>query len=149
MKLNSDGVTISILILITMILICHTMNYLYPKNKFANIPQTTNYNEIYYSNQNSKLCSNINTGGDFSSNMLSQAEIPCDVISSCSSNGGCGGCGGCSSCGGCNDCNGSDGTNKYLETLSDSELAVLYKVAYENAQREIVMRTLSDISTKI
>ena len=158
MKLNSDGVTISILILITMILICHTMNYLYPKNKFANIPQTTNYNEIYYSNQNSKLCSNINTGGDFSSNMLSQAEIPCDVISSCSSNGGCSccsgcvGCSGCSGCsggGGCSGCSGCGGTNKYLETLSDSELAVLYKVAYENAQREIVMRTLSDISTKI
>ena len=144
MKLNSDGVTISILILITMILICHTMNYLYPKNKFANIPKpTNNYNEIYYTNQNNKLCSSINNSSGItgdglgSDNLLNQAEIPYDVISSCKtrSDGGSGGI-------------GDDNMKNYLSTLSESELAVLYKVAYENTEREIIMRTLNDISTK-
>jgi len=36
MKLNTDGVTIAILILIFMILICHTMNYLYPRKDATN-----------------------------------------------------------------------------------------------------------------
>jgi hypothetical protein len=205
MKLISDGVTISILILITMIIICHTMNYLYPKNKFENIPQPTNYNQIYYSNKNSKLCSNINTGGSISSNMLNQAEIPYDIISSCSDNldsssnvdsgGGGSGSGGSGSGGGggttptitsggvvsgttptitsggggssttptitsggggssttpiiTSGGGGSSTTptkmHKYLNTLSESELAVLYKVLYENTEREIILRTLNDM----
>ena len=33
MKLNTNGVMMSILILIFMILTCHTMNYLYPKKR--------------------------------------------------------------------------------------------------------------------
>lgn len=162
MKLNSDGVTISILILITMILICHTMNYLYPKNKFTNIPQTTNYNEIYYSNKNTKLCSNINTGGDISSNMLSQANVPYDVISTCSDNI-CSGCNGVATATTFANATsntsattattatvsaGGDDIKKYLATLSDSELAVLYKVAYESTEREIITRTLNDLSPK-
>jgi hypothetical protein len=229
MKLISDGVTISILILITMIIICHTMNYLYPKNKFENIPQNTNYNEIYYIKKNSKLCSNINTGDSICSNMISQADVPYDVISSCvdegassssecigatptktsegsgggsgavptqtsgggsgaiptqTSGGGSGAVPTQTSGGGSGDVptqtsgggsgaiptqtsgaaiptktsgGGSGGSgsgsgttptkiNNYLNTLSESELAVLYKVLYENTQREIVMRTLNDIS---
>jgi hypothetical protein len=151
MKLNSDGVTISILILITMILICHTMNYLYPKNKFTNIPQVTNYNKIYYSNKNNKLCSNINTGGDINSNMLTQADIPYDIVSSCSNDGNFGGIGGASGSGGAGGTGGgadNGDLKKYLETLSDSELVVLYKVIYEETQREIINRALNDLSKK-
>ena len=188
MKLISDGVTISILILITMIIICHTMNYLYPKNKFENIPQNTNYNEIYYIKKNSKLCSNINTGDNICSNMISQADVPYDVISSCvdegassssecigatptkTSEGSGGGSGAVptqtsgggsgaiptqtsggaiptkTSGGGSGSGTTPTKINNYLNTLSESELAVLYKVLYENTQREIVMRTLNDIS---
>jgi hypothetical protein len=113
MKLNSNGVFISILILILMILICHTMNYLYPKNRFANIPKTTNYNKIYYTNQNEKIsCDHLKE---------IQAEVPCDVIKTC---------------------NDEDQLN--LNTLSDSEIAYFYKVAYEEAAREIFMRTLNE-----
>jgi hypothetical protein len=132
MKLNSFGVTISILILIMMMLICHTMNYLYPKNKFDNIPQTTNgtettnYNEIYYSNQNNKLCDVILTS--------TQADIPCNVIKSCAQS--------------------STQTQKptkpkpkiSLDNLSNSEIVVLYKVAYDEAAREIFMRTIKELS---
>jgi len=115
MKLNSNGVFISILILILMILICHTMNYLYPKNRFENIPKTTNYNKIYYTNQNQKIsCDNLGKDKE-------QAEVPCDVIKTC---------------------NAEDELDK--NTLSDSELAYLYKVAYEAAAREIFMRTLNE-----
>lgn len=113
MKLNSNGVFISILILILMILICHTMNYLYPKNRFENIPKTTNYNKIYYTNQNQKMtCDNLKE---------MQAEVPCDVVKTC---------------------NAEDQLN--LNTLSDSEIAYFYKVAYEEAAREIFMRTLNE-----
>lgn len=176
MKLNSDGVTISILILITMILICHTMNYLYPKNKFANIPQATNYNEIYYSNKNSKLCSNINTGLSNADSLSNQAEIPYDIITSCSNEGsgigtsittgtsitggtaitsGTAITGGTAISGGTAitagnviSGGGSDSINIYLNSLSESELAVLYKVVYEDTAREIITRSLRDISAK-
>lgn len=117
MKLNSDGVTISILILILMILTCHSMNYLFPKNKFENVPQTTNYNTIYYSNK--KLCDSVNKE--------KQPKIPCDVLSSCIDQ--------------------KEEEKKIvkmgsLDSLSESELAVLYKVVYEDSAREIFLRTL-------
>ena len=112
MKLNSNGVFISILILIFMILICHTMNYLYPKNRFANIPNPTKYNKIYYTNQNGKTsCDNSGEG---------HPAVPCSVVKAC---------------------NAEDQID--ANTLSDSELAYLYKVAYEEAAREIFMRTLN------
>ena len=122
MKLNSEGVTISILILIIMIIICHTTNYLYPKNRFDNIPQTTNYNQIYYTPQNNKLCSTILQD--------TQADIPCDIIKSC---------------------NQPQLLNPVkpkisLDDLSNSEIAVLYKVAYDEAAREVFMRTLKELS---
>ena len=37
MKLNSSGVIVSILILIIMMLLCHAMNFFYPKNKFEDV----------------------------------------------------------------------------------------------------------------
>jgi len=52
MKLNTDGVTISILILIFMILICHTMNYLYPRKR---MPQTIKLNHKLNIKLNNKL----------------------------------------------------------------------------------------------
>ena len=131
MKLNGDGVALSILILILMIITCHTMNYLYPRdtkdtinnrkkmntvkinkqslNNFFNIPnnipQNTNYNKIYYQNQQKPtLCDNVN-----------HANIPCKKT-----------------------CNSEEDY-----ALSDSELAFLYKYAYEEAGKEILMRELN------
>lgn len=131
MKLNADGVALSILILILMIITCHTMNYLYPRdtkntinnrkkmntvkinkqslNNFFNIPnnipQNTNYNKIYYQNQQKPtLCDNVN-----------HANIPCKKT-----------------------CNSEEDY-----ALSDSELAFLYKYAYEEAGKEILMRELN------
>jgi hypothetical protein len=146
MKLKSSGVFISILILIIMILICHTMNFFYPKNKFTDVstsrnsrnsrnnkttPEKTDYNEIYYSNESDKkqLCANVN-----------QAQIPCDIVRTCI----------------------TDPTpiptptptptpeittapTSGLSSLSNSELTVLYKVAYEASAREIFTRALKDI----
>lgn len=123
MKLTSYGVTVSILILILMILICHTMNFFYPKNRFENIPRTTTYNEkynkIYYTPQNEKKSC------DTLGNLEGQAEIPCSAIKYCSAE------------------------DKLDETtLTDSELAYFYKFAYEEAAREIFMRTLKEIDTE-
>jgi hypothetical protein len=118
MKLKSSGVIISILILIIMMLICHTMNFFYPKNKFENVDatRTTNYNKIYYTNELNKkqLCANVN-----------QAEIPCDIVKKCE----------------------PEPTPKPKPTLSNSELALLYKFAYEASAREIFTRTLEDLQT--
>ena len=58
------------------------MNYLYPKNlypkiNFVNVPEVTNYNKIYYTEDGpNKVCDN-----------LAQAEIPCTTIPLCDSNG--------------------------------------------------------------
>jgi hypothetical protein len=116
MKLKSSGVIISILILIIMMLICHTMNLFYPKNNFENVDatSTTNYNKIYYTNELNKkqLCANVN-----------QAEIPCDIVKKCE----------------------PVPTPKPKPTLSKSELALLYKFAYEASAREIFTRTLEDL----
>ena len=116
MKLNSNGVFIAMLILIFMMLICHTMNFFYPKSKFEDVstnsikPLKTDYNEIYYTNQNDKIsCDN-------SGKSERQAEVPCAISKPC------------------------DVEN----TLSDSELAFFYKVAYNQAAREIFMRTLNE-----
>ena len=129
MKLNTDGVAISILILILMILTCHTMNYLFPKdtntinnnnaninnktikqslNKFLNIPNNTDYNKIYYQNQKTKT----------SCDKDEHAHIPIPCKKTC------------------------DTEEDY--TLSDSELAFLYKYAYEEAGKEILMRKLNE-----
>ena len=120
MKLNSSGVVVSILILIIMMLICHSMNFFYPKNNFIDIdsdrPKQTDYNEIYYTNDLNKkqLCANVN-----------QAEIPCDIVRTCK----------------------TEPNKRGLDSLSNSEIAVLYKVAYEESAREIFTRTLKEIPT--
>ena len=135
MKLNTDGVAISILILILMVLTCHTMNYLFPRdtnsmnnsvsmnksasmnnninNKtikqsldtFFNIPSNTNYNKIYYQNQKEKKRCDKDA----------HPHIPCKKTCSTEED----------------------------YALSDSELAFLYKYAYEEAGKEILLRKLN------
>ena len=78
-------------------------------NKFFDIPNTTNYNTIYYQNQKEKkLCDKDE-----------HAHIPCKKT-----------------------CNADEDY-----TLSDSELAFLYKYAYEEAGKEILMRKLNEDET--
>ena len=128
MKLNSKGVIVSILILIIMILVCHITNFFYPKNNFKNVgnnnnnntPKQKDYNEIYYSN---------NTGEERLCDNVEQAEIPCDIIKKCEPE--------------------PVPEPTGLDSLSDSEIAVLYKFAYESAAREIMTRTLEDIEPTI
>ena len=133
MKLNSSGVILAILILIIMILICHTMNFFYPKNKFVDIsknnnnnnsdtPKQTDYNKIYYtSDSNEKqLCANVD-----------QAEIPCEIVRTCKTEPA--------------PPTPTPAPTFGLDSLSNSEIAVLYKVAYEASAREVLTRTLQDI----
>lgn len=133
MKLNSSGVILAILILIIMILICHTMNFFYPKNTFVDIsnnnnndnntPKQTDYNKIYYtSDSNEKqLCANVD-----------QAEIPCEIVRTCKT-----------------EPVPTPAPTFGLDSLSNSEIAVLYKVAYEASAREVLTRTLKDIKPTI
>lgn len=142
MNFNSQGLIISIIILISMMLICHTVNFLYPKNinynmhhnnhnkpkphnknqnSFSNlllaIPNNTlpnEYNKIYYDYDNKNKQSECN--------LKKEAEIPCKVVSSCNST--------------------PTPTQKYQ--LSDSELAVVYRDAYASAGREVLLRTLNE-----
>ena len=96
MNFKSQGLFIAIIILICMILVCHTVNFLYSNkhknknksshnknlNSFANmvleIPNNTipiEYNQIYYdySNKNKKE----------ECKLKNEAEIPCNIVSSC------------------------------------------------------------------
>ena len=113
MTASGTGLIIAISILISMLLICHTMNFLYPKNSntFSDIPSITNplqtqYNIISYDNDLGKIpCNN-------------QAQIPCNIQKKCTP------------------------TKPTKYQLSDSELAILYKEAYEMAGEEVLLRTL-------
>jgi hypothetical protein len=114
MKLDLTNVCVAVIILICLLLLCHTANFLYPKNRFANLPLTIpkgpapiKYNKIVYGNQNCSDC-----------NLVGQAEIPCKIIQSCS----------------------QPAEEEYQ--LSESELAVIYKVAYQQAGNEVLYRTL-------
>jgi hypothetical protein len=125
MSLNSSGVYASIIILISLMLICHTANFLYPntlkyknRNDFFNMnlsiptkPTPTEYNEITYENQNNQI----------SCNAQKQAEIPCDVVKSCK--------------------NPNPTQTPYQ--LSESEMAVIYRDAYASAGRELLLRTIN------
>jgi len=121
MNFKSQGLIISIIILICMILICHITNFLY-KNKHSdfidlsltNKPVQTQYNNIYYPNNS---CSDIG-----------QAEIPLKIISGCQCQ---------------NQCQQENPTTTKYE-LSDSELADVYKYAYETAGLNVMTRTLAE-----
>ena len=100
-------------------LIKNNKNNINSINTFTNTANDIDYNKIYYHNQNEKkLCD---------ANLDKQANVPCDIIKKCS-----------------DDEEIDEEIDEY--TLSDSELAVLYKVAYEEAAREIFMRTLRENS---
>lgn len=127
MNLKSDGVFISIIILISMMLICHTAHFFYDRNKFSDITVSTQpmiptqYNKIYYDNQsNTGTCNNSKPDQAALDKLLDQAEVPCATVQKQ-----------CPTI-----------TKFTLDSLSESEIAVLYKVAYENAGMEVLNRAL-------
>lgn len=123
MSINNTGLFISICILIIMLVICHVMNYLYPRNLFTDIttpltqkPLPTQYNIIEYDNKLGQIpCE-------------AQAHLPCNILNQqhtkCSQN--------------------TSTSQKILSQYSDSELAIIYKVAYEQAGLELLKRTIND-----
>ena len=127
MNFKSQGLFTSIIILISLMLICHTANFLYPRNQinsnsFSNLPLSipnnavpVEYNKIYFDyNDNNKQTD---------CRLKNQAQIPCKVVASCTPTS-------------------SPTPTKYQ--LSDSELAVLYRDMYASAGREILLRTLNE-----
>jgi hypothetical protein len=136
MNFKSKGLLVSIVILISMMLMCHIANYLYSKNKnlnsFSNLALSTpnntlpiEYNKIYYdySGKNKKLDCKVKK----------EAEIPCNIVAAC-----------------------PIPTPKPTPTptpsqiptttryqLSDSEMALLYRNTYQDAGRVLLLRTLN------
>ena len=139
MNFKSKGLIVAILILISLLLVCHISNFLYPKqsksiytsnknqnknlNSFLNLPLSipntpldTKYNQITYDKPiDPSICKNMH-----------EAEIPCNIISSCSASSQ----------------NTVPMTTPY--ELSESEWAVVYKAIYENAGLDVLRRTLGD-----
>jgi len=120
MNLKSDGVFISIIILISMMLICHTAHFFYDRNSFSNIAVPTQYNQIFYDNQSNNSSCNNRIDQATLDKLLGQAEVPCATSQK--------------------QC--TTPTQFTLDSLSESELAVIYKVAYENAGMEVLNRAL-------
>ena len=114
MAYNNTGLLVAICILISMILVCHTMNFLYPRksNNFGNVPLPTQYNIISYDNQLGKMPCD------------SQAQLPCNILQQQQTQ-----------------CSNPSSISK----LSDSEIALLYKEAYERAGEEVLIRTLQEM----
>ena len=120
MNLKSGGVFIAIIILISMMLICHTAHFFYDRNNFSNVALPTQYNQIYYENQNNtSTCNNSKPDQATLDKLLGQAEVPCAIVKKCPTP-----------------------TKFSLVNLSESELAIIYKVAYENAGMEVLNRAL-------
>lgn len=127
MNFKSQGLFISIIILIALMLICHTANFLYPRNQkisnsFSNltlsIPNNTvpvEYNKIYfdYNDKNNQT----------DCRLKNQAQIPCKVVAACTP---------------------TSSPTPTQHQLSDSEMAVLYRNMYASAGRELLLRTLNE-----
>lgn len=129
MNLKSNGVFIAIIILISMMLICHTAHFFYDRNKFSDVTGIpilpthpilpTQYNQIFYDSSTGS-CNNSKPDQAVLDQLLGQANVPCPIVTK--------------------QC--PIPTKFSLDSLSESELAVIYKVAYENAGMEVLNRAL-------
>lgn len=122
MHFNYTGLFIAILILLGMLITCHMRNYFNkPKSDFINLVVPTGTPPLQY-NQISY------TPGiqKIPCEVADQGNFPCSQIQTCSTP-----------------------QNTQFSQLSDSELAVLYKEAYELAGLEIIKRTLEEQNTEI
>ena len=119
MNFNYTGLFIAVLILLGMLITCHLRNYFnipnIPKNNFINLAVPTGTPSLQY-NQISY------TPGmqKIPCEIAKQGNFPCSQIQQCS----------------------SPQTTQAAQ-LSDSELAILYKEAYERAGLEVMKRILT------
>ncbi len=119
MKFNSSGIFVAMLILIIMLLICHTMNFLYPINAI----NSTTLSKSYFNNMVSRVLPTQYNVITYNKQSLqkpceSHAQLPCKII------------------------NENCSTPTQQNTLSDIELILLYKEAYQLAGQEVLSRTL-------
>jgi hypothetical protein len=123
---KSNGLQISIVILIILLIICHTTKIYLDRFADTNTPiettTSTSYNDISYSDiskQPRRACATATT----------KPALPyCQPVPKCTQPVACQPTPTCPP------------PKKGLELLSDAELAVLYKLAYENAGREVMRR---------
>ncbi len=111
------GIIIALCILISMLLFCHTMNILYPIQKKIN-----NFNNLPPIKPLQTQYNIITYDNQLNKIPCgNQAQIPCNITQKqCSTQ-----------------------PTKYI--LSDSELAILYKKAYEIAGNEVLFRALQEM----
>jgi len=116
MNFNYSGLFIAVLILLGMLITCHLRNYFNtPKSDFINLAVPTGIPPLQYN----KISY---TPGiqKIPCEIAEQGNFPCSQIQSCT----------------------APQTTQYQ--LSDSELAVLYKEAYEQAGLELMNRILQN-----
>jgi len=128
MIVNQQILFIALFILILLLLTCHISNFLYPSNNTNNTNNNNIKNRNDFNNYRPIKYNDIyyyGQPGEIPCNTLNdQAQIPCIVRSQCTSQ-----------------------PNKYQ--LSQSEIAMLYKFAYEEAGREILRRELESANNNI
>ncbi len=122
MKFTHIGLFISVLILLGMLITCHLRNYMRsntsPKSDFINLAIPTGtppmrYNQISYNDQRQKK---------IPCEIAAQANVPCSQIQTpCP----------------------AQSISDQLSQLSDSELAIIYKLAYEQAGLELMNRVVN------
>ena len=116
MNFNYTGLFIAILILLGMLIMCHLRNYFNtPKSKFINLAVPTGTPPIQYN----KILYSPSIQ-KIPCEIADQGNFPCSQIQTCS----------------------LPKTTKELQ-LSDSELAILYKEAYEQAGLELMKRIIT------
>jgi len=116
MNFNYTGLFIAVLILLGMLITCHLRNYfIAPKSEFINLAVPTGTPPLQY-NQISYTPSIQKIPCE----IAAQGNFPCSQIQSCSSP-----------------------QTKQAPQLSDSELAILYKEAYEQAGLELMKRIIT------
>jgi hypothetical protein len=116
MNFKYTGLFIAVLILLGMLITCHLRNYFnIPKSDFINLAVPTGTPPLHYNK-----ISYTPAIQKIPCEVADQGNFPCSQITSCS----------------------SPQTTQYQ--LSDSELAVLYKEAYEQAGLELMNRVLQN-----
>ena len=120
MNFKYTGLFISVLILLGMLITCHLRNYfnipIREQNNFINLAVPTESLPLKYNK-----ISYVPGIQQIPCEIANQGNFPCSQIQTCS----------------------TPQTTK-AEQLSDSELAILYKEAYELAALEIMKRTLEE-----
>ena len=115
MNFNYIGLFVSVLILLGMLITCHMRNYFNtPKSDFINLAVPTRTPPLQYNK-----ISYVPKPQQIPCEIAKQGNFPCSQIQSCETP-----------------------QTTLADKLSDSELAILYKEAYEQAGLEVMKRVL-------